>query len=134
MIDKVEKVIWRGHLEDGFVSSYFPVPKGEEDIKVVYDATQCGLNESLWSPNFILPTIDSVLWTVEIGCWFGDDDLGEMFLNYMLDESLKPYAGIDCTEAQKAIWKEELAVEMDNKIKNHLFIKRLEKNLKRNRL
>jgi len=30
--------------------------------------------------------------------YFGDLDLGEMLLNYMLDPKLRQYAGIDATE------------------------------------
>jgi hypothetical protein len=29
--------------------------------------------------------------------WYGDIDLGEMFLNYPLDPILRPYAGVDVT-------------------------------------
>jgi len=29
--------------------------------------------------------------------WMGDLDLGEMFLNFWLDEQLRPYAGVDVT-------------------------------------
>jgi hypothetical protein len=35
---------------------YFAVPKGEADIRVVFNGTSCGLNDALWSPNFYLPT------------------------------------------------------------------------------
>ena len=29
--------------------------------------------------------------------WYGDIDLGGMFLKYPLDENLRPYAGVDIT-------------------------------------
>ena len=63
MIAKWNKVIQRGYIRSGSVVSLtgsFPVPKGESNIRMVYDATKCGLNASLWSPNFLLPTIDMV--------------------------------------------------------------------------
>jgi hypothetical protein len=35
--------------------------------------------------------------------WFGDIDLGEMFLNFPLDTKLRPYAGIDATELRDSL-------------------------------
>jgi hypothetical protein len=55
MREKIKKVADRGYIKDGEVDSlisFFAVPKGEEDIRMVYDATKCGLNEVIWSPNF----------------------------------------------------------------------------------
>ena len=62
---------------------------------MVYDATKCGLNTTLWTPNFFLPTTNSILRNADDETWFGDIDLGEMFLNYWLDEELCHYAGVD---------------------------------------
>ena len=87
----------RGYMEEGWVeslTSFFAVPKGEDDIRVVYDATKSGLNKALWAPNFPLPTIDGVLNQSDSKTWFGDIDLGEMFLNYPLDISIRSYAGV----------------------------------------
>ena len=100
---KLKKVCTREYIADGFVQSltgYFSVPKGEDDIRVVYDATQSGLNDALWAPNFFLPTVDSVLRKSGPKSWFGDIDLGEMFLNYPLDVRIQPYAGVDVTRLE----------------------------------
>ena len=97
---KLQKVCNRNYIAEGFVQSltgYFAVPKGDSDIRVVYDGTQSGLNDSLWAPNFFLPTVDSVLRKAGPNSWFGDIDLGEMFLNYPLDQRIQPYAGVDVT-------------------------------------
>ncbi len=40
---------------------YFVVPKGEDDIQLVYDATANKLNECVWVLSFWLPTIDSLV-------------------------------------------------------------------------
>jgi len=56
------------------------------------------LNEAIWAPNFGLPNAASILRMVGAESFFGDLDLGEMFLNYMLDPELRRYAGIDTTE------------------------------------
>ena len=97
---KVNEVRSRGYINTGGVKSttgFFDVPKGDSDIRIVYDATKCGLNAVLWTPNFFLPTIDSILHNADDETWFGDIDLGEMFLNYWLDEELCPYVGVDVT-------------------------------------
>ena len=98
---KVAKPVLRDYISDGYVKSltgFFQVPKGEDDIRVVYDASKSGLNEALWAPNFFLPTVDTVLRSSGLTTFYGDIDLGEMFLNYFLDEKLRPYAGVDLTE------------------------------------
>ena len=61
----------------------------------------------------------------------GDADLGKMYLNYQLDERLKPYAGVDCTLSQKALWEEELEMERQQKVPNLDRIKILIKCLKK---
>jgi len=97
---KIEKVVNRGYLEEGYVGSlinYFAVPKGEGDIRVVYDGTKCGLNQCVWAPNFFLPSVDSLLMKVSDRTWFSDMDLGEMFLNFYLDRKIRPFAGVDVT-------------------------------------
>ena len=101
---KLSNVRNKKYVQPGFVkslTSYFAVPKAKTDIRVVYDATACGLNDSLWAPNFFLPTVDSILRNASADTWFGDIDLGEMFLNYPLDEDIRPYAGVDVTNADE---------------------------------
>ena len=97
---KLKKVRKRRYIVKGQVkntTTYFSVPKGEDDIRVVYDATSSGLNDTLWAPSFGLPTVDSVLRAVEFCTWLGDNDLGEMFLNFVLSKDIREYAGIDLT-------------------------------------
>ena len=62
---------------------------------MVYDLTACGLNDALWAPTFWMPTVLSVLDCATHSSWFGDVDAGEMFLNYWLDEAIRPYAGVE---------------------------------------
>jgi hypothetical protein len=96
--EKITKVISRRYITSGYVkslTSFFSVPKGTEDVRVVYDATKSGLNAAIWSPNFFLPTASSVLNNATENTFFGDIDLGEMFLNFFLDERLRPLAGVD---------------------------------------
>ena len=108
MEEKIGKVRSRGYILPGEVNSltgFFAVPKGPDDIRIVYDASACGLNAALWAPNFSLPTIDSVLRCADHSTWFSDIDLGEMFLNYFLDEDLREYSGVDVREIGGAKWE-----------------------------
>lgn len=100
--EKVSKARGRGYIRRAFVASltrFFGVPKGDEDIQMVYDGTQSGLNDALWAPTFGLPTINSHLCGLEQDTYMCDNDLGEMFLNFQLDPSIQPYCGVDLTEA-----------------------------------
>ena len=98
---KINKVLDRRYLETGYVHSlinYFAVPKGKDDIRIVYDGTKCGLNDCVWAPNFFLPSVDSLLMYTSTSTWFADLDLGEMFLNYFIDSKLRPYCGVDISK------------------------------------
>ena len=47
---KMDAMLSRSYLEEGFVQSkvhFFGVPKGDDDIRVVFDGTSSGLNECL---------------------------------------------------------------------------------------
>ena len=77
-------------------ADYFDVEK-DDDIRMVYNGTSCGLNWALWAPNFWLPTSKSALRVLDYGYFSVDVDLGEMFLNFPLPELLRQYSGIDLT-------------------------------------
>ena len=98
------------------LTSFFSVPKGEDDIRMVYDASKSGLNAVLFAPWFGLGTVDSMLWSVDEDTWSADNDFGEMFLNFWLHPELRQYTGIDLTgvfqeeshregEARKVLWE-----------------------------
>ena len=96
--EKIGKVRKRRYIASGQVkslTSYFHVPKGESDIRMVYNATSSGLNEVTFAPWFALPTIESHLRGVEAGTYMADNDVGDMFLNFLLDKNIRAYAGID---------------------------------------
>ena len=114
VITKVNGVRSHGYINTGGVKSttgFFDVPKGDSDIRVVYDTTKCGLNAVLWTPNFFLPTIDSIPHNADDDTWFGDIDLGKMFLNYWLDEELRPYAGVDVSLLGDRVQRADGSVE-----------------------
>ncbi len=62
---------------------------------MVYDATISGLNDSLWTPPFVLPRAEAVLDQMDENSWMGDLDMGEQFLNFPLHPKLQRHCGID---------------------------------------
>jgi len=74
------------------VTSFFSVPKEEEDIRMVYNATSSGLNDAVWCPWFALPTVKTNLRAVEDGTFMADCDVGEMFLNVLLHDKIRRLA------------------------------------------
>ena len=98
---KLQKVLNSGYMRLGKVLSltgYFAVDKAKgADIRMVYDGTKSGLNDSIWAPNFYVPSIDSLVGLIDSNSWMSDIDLGEFFLNFPLDESVQSLAGIDLT-------------------------------------
>jgi hypothetical protein len=100
VIEKLQKVRMRRYIANGYVvslTSFFDVPKGDDDIRLVYDGSVGGLNDSLWVPRFSLSTLNGQLRAVEEGTYMGDLDVGECFLNFMLHPTLRPYTGVDFT-------------------------------------
>ena len=91
-------MVSKSYLEPGFVRTslhYFAVPKGDADIRVVFDGTSCGLNDSLWSPNFFLPTSRNASELLTFGTWMADVDFGEFFHNFFADERIRKHAGVE---------------------------------------
>ena len=85
--------------------------KGEFDIlRVVFNGTSCGLNDALHAPWFPLRTVESHLRSVVEGTWLADEDLGEMFYNFCLDQNVRAYTGVDIgvyfedVEEGKRLW------------------------------
>lgn len=98
--EKVGTVMARGYISKENVESLtgvFPVQKGNDDIRVVYDASKCLLNDVVWAPKFYLPSVNTILRSMEATKFCGDIDLGGIFLNYTLDKKVQPYAGVDIT-------------------------------------
>jgi hypothetical protein len=71
------------------------VPKGADDIHVIFYGTESGLNAVLWAPWFSLRTSSSLARIIESGTFMGDADTGEIFLNFFMDKSIFPFAGVD---------------------------------------
>lgn len=95
---KLEKFRSKGYISKGMVTgltSYFMVPNGDGDARVVFDGTKSGLNEVIWTPSFSLPSANTLLSALEPGTWMADIDIGEQFYNFLLDPKVRPYCGLD---------------------------------------
>jgi hypothetical protein len=98
--DKLDTIRRKAYVTPGKVASlmsFFEVPKGDDDVRMVYDGSASGLNEVLWAPWFPLPTVDCLLRAVEPGFYMADNDVAEMFHNFVLHEELQQYCGLDFT-------------------------------------
>lgn len=106
MWQKVSKVRERLYINVGPVMSlmhWFYVPKGDADIRMVYNGTASGINECLFAPHFGLPTIQYVVRSLLPNYYQADMDVGEMFPNFMLGERLMPYSGVDITHIRTQV-------------------------------
>ena len=120
--EKIGKVVNRRYLvftEEPIKSfiKFFAVPKGESDIRMVYDATANKLNDCVWVPTFWLPTIDTLVRGLDAKSWMTDRDVGDMFLNYPLHRGVSPFTGVDLSSLydnpedvgpRRAIWVRNL--------------------------
>jgi len=107
LAEKLQKWRDKGYMGKGAVTSLinvFAVPKGDDDIRLVFDGTASGLNEILWAPWFYLPTAGDHVRCLDPGFYCMDHDYGEMFYNFKLHKDLQPLTGIDITD----IYPEEL--------------------------
>jgi hypothetical protein len=77
------------------LTSFFAVAKGATDIRMVYNGTSSGVNAHLWAPWFALPTICALLRALELNTYMADSDIGEIFLNFILEERCARLAGVD---------------------------------------
>ena len=58
--------------------------KVADDIRMVYDATRSGVNETVWNPWFSIP-VSSHIRDVNNHTFMADCDVGEIFLNFKLE-------------------------------------------------
>ena len=104
--DKIDGMSRRFYLESsGHVANlvdYFAVPKGDFDIRVVFDGSSCGLNDTLWAPNFFLPSANAASLLLTFQTWMSDMDFGEMFHNFPMEERMRRFAGIEVLESQSS--------------------------------
>jgi hypothetical protein len=98
--EKLSAVRQRRYVQPGFVkslTSFFSVPKGDDDVRMVYNGTVSGLNDLMWVPRLLLPTVETHLRAVDEDTHMADVDVGECFLNFILHPEIRELAGVDLT-------------------------------------
>ena len=109
---KLEGMVKCDYLETGHVASivhFFAAPKLDTDIRVIFNGTSSGLNEALWSPNF-LPSAKSVSMCLSFSMW-ADMDFGEMFHNFYMDPRICPCSGVDLGNMALLVLKDKTVNE-----------------------
>jgi len=84
---KLKNIVDRAYIGIGLVlylTRYFDLPNGEDDGRMIFDATVIGVNDALWAPTFMFPIMECLLMSVGPGTFMKDRDIGEMFYNFRL--------------------------------------------------
>ena len=90
VIEKIQRIVDTGYIKPNYAHwdiQFFAVPKGEDDVRIVYNGTKGGINLVVWAPPFFLPVSASLVRLIQIGTYQLDMDIGEMFLNFALHPS-----------------------------------------------
>jgi len=77
--------------------------KGDEDIRLVYDRTRSRVNQIIWAPSFFLLTSISFAQILEVNTYQLNMDVGEMFLNFPLNKTIRPYYRVNLTSFRNDI-------------------------------
>jgi hypothetical protein len=109
ILAKLHKIFDRGYVVApdmvNFIRSlmnFFEEAK-ESDIRLVYNGTSCGLNDTLWAQHFWLPTPSTAARTLGYGYFMVDIDLGEMFLNFPLHKMLQKFSVVDFSQYSSSL-------------------------------
>ena len=89
--NKMSKLFSRGYIIKGLIlalTSFFSMPKGTNDIRIVFDASVRGLNDYLGDPNFMLPSMGSLIMMMGPETYMVNLDVGWMFTNFRLSSVL----------------------------------------------
>ena len=101
----------------------FHVPKGDADIKMVYNGTKSELNDSLFAPWFMLPTSDVMCrWTIA-GSWLVDNNYGDQFLNFPLYPDLQKFCGINLSQLYPEMSRNEAQIYVRVWLQNAMGLK-----------
>jgi hypothetical protein len=103
--EKICKLIERRYLQKPHKGQpiqvaipYFPVQKGEDDVRVVWSNTENGVNGSIYVPRMWMPTGDTMTSKLPSRGWMGDIDSAKMINNYMMHESESALNGVEISE------------------------------------
>ncbi|KAL7580705.1 hypothetical protein ACA910_002212 [Epithemia clementina (nom. ined.)] len=115
MKTKLDDVCLKGYIAPGECRAtmhFFAVPKGDTDVRMVYDGTKSKLNDCLYAPWFPLPDADILARTLDVGYWCIDNNYGEMFLNFWLHPELELYSGMELSTLYGTLDSGQVRVEV----------------------
>lgn len=78
--------------------------KGDDGIRIVWDSSGNGVNETLWAPSFGIPGIKSLVCYIIAGTHMGDFDIGECWHNFMVHTWVQPLFGVELPEGLREEW------------------------------
>ena len=99
-LDKIKRLVQANYLIPGVIKwdiRCFGVPKGDNDIRLVYDGARSGVNKVVYIPTFFVPTSLSLCRILMLNAHQMDEDVGEMFVNYPMLASFRRYCGVKLT-------------------------------------
>ena len=94
----MRKLVARGYITEGVILALkylFSMPKGTDDIHMMFDETVIVINNYMWDPNFLLPSMVSLLMMVGLETHMENIDAGGIFYNFQLSSVLAKYFGVD---------------------------------------
>ena len=68
-LEKINRLLETGYLETGFVRwdvHFFSVPKGESNIRLVFNGTSNSLNNAVWALSFFLPISETLARLIDV--------------------------------------------------------------------
>ena len=82
----------------------FWVAKGDDDIRIIWDSSGNGVNATIWTPSFGIPSMRTLTCYIIAGTHMGDFDIGECWHNFFVHLRDRGLFGVELpTESQK-IW------------------------------
>jgi hypothetical protein len=104
---KIEKFLDRQYIVVGSVTHLtflFAVPKGDDDIRIVWDSSGNRVNTSLLTPGFGIPSVKALTGYIIAGMYMGDFDIGECWHNFMVHPQDQPLFGVNPPPELKKVW------------------------------
>ena len=81
----MSKLVARGYIIEGLIlalTSLFYLPQRTQDIRMVFNEIKIGLNYSLWGPNFMFPSMVSLVMMMGPNTNMVDLHFGETFYTF----------------------------------------------------
>ena len=94
----MRRLVVRGYITEEVIlalPSLFYVPKGTDDIRMVFDATVSGISNYVWAPNLMFQSMGSLNMMMVPEMHMVDLYAEEKFYNFRNSSVLAKYCGVD---------------------------------------